>query len=120
MVLVVDEDIPRALGDVFGRHGYVVLDVRDIGLRSAPDEAVFEFAVEQDALLITADLAFVSPIRFELSRLRGVLLNRLPEILSLAERVRQLDVLITALPPTTFESVITTIEVGRLRQRPLQ
>jgi len=119
MRVLIDEDVPRAFGDTLKELGFEVLDVRDAGLSGASDEVVFRFAKEQGAVLLTGDLGFTNPLRFNLRNIAGILLNRLPPELSLPERIRELRKLLASGGPEILRGYITVLEVGRIRRRSL-
>lgn len=119
MLAVFDEDVPRGFGEVFREFGWRVLDVRDEGLRGASDEAVFQYAVERRAVLVTGDLRFINPMRFDLTRLSGIILNRLPQRLPIAERMQELRRLLAGTDAESLTGHITVFEVGRMRRRSL-
>jgi len=119
MRLVLDEDIPRAFAGTFRELGFDVIDIRDEGLRGASDEVVFDFAVEHEALLVTSDLGIANPFRFDLRRLAGIIVNRLPQTLSMTERRRELRRLLIGIDVNSLPGHITVLEAGRVRRRPL-
>lgn len=57
--------------------GFRVQDVRDLGLRGAPDSEVFAFALSRGFVLLTGDLGFGLMIRMRPDS-PGVILARLP------------------------------------------
>lgn len=120
MRLVRDEDIPRAFAETFQEIGFEVIDIRDEGLRGASDDAVFDFAVKQGAILVTGDLGIANPFRFDLRRLAGIIVNRLSQTLSLAERRRELKRLLTSIDANLFLDHITILEAGKIRRRPIR
>lgn len=40
---LIDADMPRSCKDVIENLGYGVTDVRDMGLRAAPDQEIIEY-----------------------------------------------------------------------------
>lgn len=56
--VLVDEDMPRSLAVVLRRHGIDAHDVRDVGLRSAPDQRIFAYGVDERSTIVTGDLGF--------------------------------------------------------------
>ncbi len=82
MKFVIDEDLPRSTGVMLRELGHTVFDVRDVGLRGSPDEAVFRFAQKHKAVLITADLGFALLLRFWRGKHNGVIILRFPSALS--------------------------------------
>ena len=119
MRLVLDEDIPRAFAETFRELGFEVIDIRDEGLRGASDEAIFDFTKECEAVLVTSDLGLANPLRFDLRRLAGIIVNRLPQTLSMAERRRELRRLLAGIDVNALPGHITVLEAGRVRRRPL-
>lgn len=75
---LVDEDLPRSLARVLADLGREASDVRDVGLRSQPDEAVMEYAVREGLTVVTGDLGFGNEVRFPPDHHRGVIVARLP------------------------------------------
>lgn len=119
MEIVFDEDVPRAFAAEFTGRGFAVIHLRDTELRGASDEAVFRFAAERGALLLTGDLGFTNQHRFDLSRIVGLIVNRLPQGISLPERVRELRRLLAAVEASAFTGHITILEAGKMRRRPI-
>jgi predicted nuclease of predicted toxin-antitoxin system len=54
---LVDEDLPRSTTSELVAAGHDAVDVRDCGLRGAPDEKVHERAIADARALVTGDLA---------------------------------------------------------------
>lgn len=75
---VIDEDLPRSLARHLRSLGVEADDVRDIGLRGAPDGRVFAAAIGRGAALITGDLGFSNILQFPLGTHAGILVVRLP------------------------------------------
>ena len=40
MSFLIDEDLPRSVGDLIWRHGHEAIDISDIGLRGAKDSRI--------------------------------------------------------------------------------
>ena len=119
MIILLDEDIPRAFGNIFRGLDYEVLDVRDEDLKSASDEAVFIFACDRNALIFTADLGFVNPGRFDLKKIPGLILNRLPETIPLSQRSMELQILLSSIDKDSLLGYITVFSLKRIRRRAL-
>jgi len=64
---VIDEDLPRSTAKILSANGFEVYDIRDHGLRGGEDEAIFAFAQEQKAVLITGDLGFGNQLKYPVS-----------------------------------------------------
>jgi len=116
-VFVIDEDMPRSTGRVLAGRGYAVKDIRDFELRGADDHAIYQFAQENRAVLITGDLGFGNPLRFPLGRHFGIVIVRFPNEMSTAEINRQLVDRLTGLSEGDFEGHVIIVEPGRVRIR---
>lgn len=79
---VIDEDLPRSFGTVVKSLGFDVFDVRDIGLRGKSDKDIFDFAVENKAVLFSADLGFSNILSFPLGSHSGIVILRFPNEIS--------------------------------------
>jgi predicted nuclease of predicted toxin-antitoxin system len=61
--------MPRSLAAKIADWGFMVQDVRDIGLRGHPDTEVMQAAIALDSIIITGDRALnLQPSHFELHR----------------------------------------------------
>lgn len=74
---LVDENLPRSLAPRLRAAGFQARDVRDLGLRGAPDTEIFEFALTHGLVLLTSDLGFGLMLRSR-PEAPGVVLARLP------------------------------------------
>jgi predicted nuclease of predicted toxin-antitoxin system len=74
---LIDENLPRSLAPRLRAAGFAVHDVRDLGLRGAPDTEIFEFALSRGLVLVTSDLGFGLKLRDQPGS-PGVILARLP------------------------------------------
>jgi predicted nuclease of predicted toxin-antitoxin system len=54
-----DTHIPPKLSGLLRAEGFEAFHVRDIGLEAADDSAVWKFATERDAIIVTKDKDFV-------------------------------------------------------------
>lgn len=80
--VLVDEDLPRSLAGTLRAHGVDAIDVRDIGLRSAPDDDVFSHAVNERLTVISGDLGCGNVLRFPLDSHLGIVVVRYPNEVS--------------------------------------
>lgn len=58
MRFLVDEQLPPALALWIERQGHEAIHVRDVGLRSATDDAIWRFAIEGGYVIVTNDEDF--------------------------------------------------------------
>lgn len=119
MTFLIDENLPASLGEVFTALGGGVECVYDNpALRGKPDEAIFEYAVTKEVIPVTRDLGFANPIRFPLSKLRGLVLIRFPNEISTSALFKEIARLAQGLPLADFHNLIV-IEPGSIRKRKL-
>lgn len=74
---VVDEDLPEAVTVMLKQMGYWAEHIRQISLRGASDQEVFQYAQSQNAMLITADKGFGDVRRFPIGSHYGIIVLRL-------------------------------------------
>ena len=110
---LVDESLPRAVTRALG-VAHDVLDVRDIGLRGAPDEAIAAHARASSRVVVSGDLDFSNALRFPPRTHPGIVVARLPDILSPAD-VAAIIVAAIADVGDALNGAITIIEPNRVR-----
>ena len=114
---LIDEDMPRSLAARLRAASLDAQDVRDVGLRGAPDSAVFRHAVTSGLALITGDLGFSNLLHFPLGIHAGILVARIPNEVSTA-RVNEL--VLGAIQQLSGEDILgnlVIIEPDRIRLR---
>jgi len=75
---LIDEDMPRSTAKLLREAGFECLDVRDIGLRGAKDDAIYQRAQQENCILITGDLGFGNSLRYPLGSHKGIVIARFP------------------------------------------
>ena len=58
MKFVIDQQLPATLARWFEDRGFEAVHVRDLGMRAAPDPAIWRYAVEHAACVVTKDEDF--------------------------------------------------------------
>lgn len=116
MLIVIDEDIPRSFAQCLQEVGFEVIDIRDKNLRGSTDEKIIEFAIEKNAILLTGDLGFIHPLHLR-PELKGIVINRLPQNISLSARLQRLRDLLNNIPLASLVDHITILEIGHIRRR---
>jgi predicted nuclease of predicted toxin-antitoxin system len=113
---LVDEDMPRSTAKALRNGGFECLDVRDIGLRGAEDDAIYRRAQDEDLVLITADLGFSNSLRYRLGTHKGIIIARFPNEVPTSELN---DILINAIKNVSEDlpGNLTIIEPDRIRIR---
>ena len=115
MLILIDEDLPRSLAEVLRLLNFEVEDVRDIGLRGKSDEAIFNYAQTIEAVIITGDLGFCDPNRFNLKAHAGIIILRIPNEVSVQTTKDIVYKLLSQIEHTDIAGRIIIIEPDRLR-----
>jgi len=114
---VIDEDMPRSTGRALARQGYVVMDVRDHGLRGASDLDIFDFAKGKEAVLVTADLGFGNILQFPLGGHFGIVIVRFPNDMPFQRISEQLVERLKHFAEEDYRGNLIVIEPGKMRIR---
>ena len=114
---VVDEDMQRSAGGVLEKLGHTVIDVRDVGLRGRPDEAILQFAQEKRAALITGDVGFSRFANFVPSGHFGIVIVRFPSELSTDLMNVELAKGLRDLTDRDYRNTVIVISPGMVRIR---
>ena len=112
---LVDENLPRSLAARLRAAALEARDVRDLGLRGAPDEEIFQFARSHGWVLLTGDLGFGAMMR-AFPDSPGLVLARLPNDWPASEINRLIETSLARLPDFVPGSLIV-IEPERIRIR---
>lgn len=118
MRFLVDEDLPRATGDLLRRYGHEAFDVRDIGLRGAKDSRIANYAKKESLCLVTGDFDFSDVRNYPPKEYAGLVVLGLSKnatasfILNLLESFLRQGKLVSQLPGR-----LTIVEPGRVRIR---
>lgn len=117
MKIVIDEDLSRSLGQMLQELGYEVLDIRDCGLRGAPDEAIYNFAQKEKAVLFSGDLGFANTVRFPIGSHCGIVILRFPNNLPSKTVNDIVRTLLVKMLPEDYEGNLVILSPHRLRMR---
>ncbi len=71
--LFIDENVKRDIASAFRDVGCCVCSVQEVGLKSKPDPVIFQFAAENDLVLVTHDFDFLNANRYALSQSGGLI-----------------------------------------------
>lgn len=117
MRFLVDENMPREIGDFLLGLGHDVLLVRDSELAGSTDDVVWAIAVEQARVLVTHDRDFppVNPVQTP----PGVILVRPRKNQRPAAILRLFAGFWAAVSENDLEGQVTVVSPGRVRRRPL-
>jgi predicted nuclease of predicted toxin-antitoxin system len=117
LTVVIDEDMPRSTASVLASIGFMVLDIRDCGLRGESDEEIFRFAQEKRAVLISGDHGFANLLRFPLGSHSGIIIAHFPNEMPSDLLNEQIASLLKALTESDFPGNLIILEPGRVRIR---
>jgi len=76
--VLVDEDLPRSTAALLQSLSIDARDVRDVGLKGASEEQIFEYAQKEGRIIITRDIEFGNILKYPPSSHYGVIVVRLP------------------------------------------
>ena len=79
MRFLIDENMPRLLASEIAALGFIVEDVRDLGLQGLPDTKVFDAASASDAIIITRDRGFTFERTWPENFTAGIIFVNLPD-----------------------------------------
>lgn len=79
MRFLIDASMPRSASNVLAEFGHEAIDVRDIGLRNAPDERIAARARENGETLVSRDFDFADIRNYPPGEFCGIVVLKLPE-----------------------------------------
>jgi len=79
MRFLVDASLPRSAAPMLRRLGHEAADVRDIGMRSATDDAIAAHARSNQLALVTRDFDFADIRNYPPAEYSGIVVLRLPD-----------------------------------------
>lgn len=115
---LLDADMPRSSAGVIRSIGYEVEDVRDIGLRTAKDKEIIEYALKHKRIIITRDTDFGEVLRYP--RHPGAIILRLPYAFTADEINKRLEEFLKTVKEEELKETITIVELSRYRRRSLR
>lgn len=119
MLFLIDENLPVSLGGIFEKRGYSVEHVRQLKqLRGKSDEAVFNYAAGKKAIIVSRDLGFTNPVRFDLGRIGGIVVLRFPNEISMRTIRSEVERLTDGFTEQDYRRLIV-VEPGSVRSRGL-
>jgi len=118
LAILLDENIPPQIANYLSlkRPDWTVCHVRDIGLRGAPDKAVFDWAQKNNSIVVTFDEDFADARMFPTGTHAGVIRLRVwPTTVEAAEA--GLDRLLNTTEDSTLIGSLAIIDRARVRIR---
>ncbi|PIR71991.1 MAG: hypothetical protein COU42_02910 [Candidatus Nealsonbacteria bacterium CG10_big_fil_rev_8_21_14_0_10_36_24] len=91
-----------------------------MNLKRAPDEEIFNFTVEQKAILITRDLEFGNPHLYPPDSHHGLIIIRVPFYFTAEQINKTLKGFLSLIKIADLKGVITVVEPGKIRVRKVE
>jgi predicted nuclease of predicted toxin-antitoxin system len=113
--LKLDENLGNAARDALVAAGHDVSTVPAQGLQEYLDDALILQCKREGRGLVTLDMDFANPLRFEPTDYPGIAVLRLPSEPSARVLNELLQTLAGALEREQFDSHLWIVEIGRLR-----
>ena len=115
---LLDADMPRSSAEVIRLFGFDVEDVRDIGMGSAKDREIIEYALRNKRIVVTRDTDFGEVLRYP--EHPGAIILRLPYTFTAEEINRRLRSFLASVDIDELRNAIIIVEVEKYRRRPLR
>ena len=112
---LLDADVSRSSTEVIRNLGFEVEDVRDIGMGSAKDKEIIEYANKNNRVIITRDKDFGEVLRYP--QHPGAIIFRLPYTFTAKEINKRLAEFLSSVKREELRNVIIIVELGRYRRR---
>lgn len=117
MHFLIDENLPLSLAAAFENYGHSVQHVRSLTeLRGQSDEVIFEYAATRKLIIVTRDLNFANPLRFNLGKLVGMVVLRFSNDISMEQMCQNVGESAAELSEEQWHNLIV-IEPGSVRLR---
>jgi hypothetical protein len=116
---LIDASLPRPTAALVARYGHSAIDVRDIGMGSAPDAQIAAYAQTNRLILLSKDQDFGNVLDYPPDQYFGIAVVDPPAhggrsvVLALVEELLRQNDVVAALPGR-----LAVIQAGRIRLRP--
>jgi predicted nuclease of predicted toxin-antitoxin system len=117
MRFLLDADMARSCAGVLRNLGHDVSDVRDIGLGSASDDAIFAHAQTERRIIVSADLDFADVREYPPGSHAGIIVLRIPDHFRTAQINRTLEAAIPRLEEAGVDGALVILETDTIRIR---
>jgi predicted nuclease of predicted toxin-antitoxin system len=116
MKVLLDENVSAGLAHTLDKMGYSVLTAGSDLPTGLDDDSVFQFALKEDAILVTRDHHFTNPFRFDAEKTLGIIYIHHGNLTSAQEIVIVEDFL-RKHPPAEFRGKLVTLYSNAVRIR---
>ncbi|MDX6444874.1 MAG: hypothetical protein QOH71_1948 [Blastocatellia bacterium] len=115
MKFKLDENLGRRGRNLLTAAGHDVATVFDQNLNHAPDTQVIEACRQERRCMVTLDLDFGNPLRFNPAEFYGIAVLRLPARCSYEDLMIAIETLVKAVEIDSIEKKLWIVERGRIR-----
>ncbi len=119
MKLLVDNALSPVVAERLTEAGHDAKHVRDYGMQAARDEEIFDLAVREERIIVSADTDFGTLLAIRDQAKPSVILLRRPARRRPAEQARLLEQNLPALARDLERGCIAVFEESRIRLRRL-
>ena len=116
MKVKLDENLGARGADRFRQAGHDVLTVFEQGLSSAPDARVISVCQSEGRCLVSLDLDFANPLRYQPSKYHGIAVIRLPPKPVAEDLLEAVDRLIAEMGKCSIEGKLWIVQRNAIRQ----
>ncbi len=115
MKFKLDENLGRRGKDLLAAAGHDVATIYDQNLTHAEDPQVIKACHEEGRCLVTLDLDFGNPLRFNPSDYSGIAVLKLPSKPSHDDLLNAVRTLVRAVESESIDAQLWIVERGRIR-----
>ena len=116
MKIKLDENLGNRGAEILRAAGYSVTTVVEEGLTSASDGRLIEVCRSERKCLVTLDLDFGNPLRFDPSRYSGIVVLRLPLRFTADDLRDATRTLAVGLSDSVIDGKLWIVQRGRIRE----
>ena len=116
MKIKLDENLGNRGADILRAAGHDVATVVEERLSSASDDRLIDVCRSERRCLVTLDLDFGNPLRFDPSRHSGIAFLRLPPRFMAGDLLDTIGSLAVGLNDETIEGKLWIVQRGRIRE----
>lgn len=116
MRLKLDENLGRGIEHRCRDAGHDVATVHEEGLASADDRTIFGACVTERRALITLDLDFSNPMRFDPTESAGIAVLRVPAFPTRADLDEAVETLLVGLDARDLNGHLWVVRPDRIRE----
>jgi len=118
MKFLIDADLPYSLKEIFAGRGCEALHVRDVGLFSAADEEIFDYASKNNFIILTRDLGFADIVLER--KTASLVIARLPNYFTREKINKIFNDFLKSVDAKDFSKSIIVVEIERYRIRKIE